>query len=550
MTVAAAVQAPAFTPAHQAKIVGASTLGTLFEWYDFYVYGSLATVIAAHFISGVNETTGFILALAGFAVGFLFRPLGALAFGRIGDRVGRKTTFMITLSIMGLATVVIGLIPDYSAIGIAAFVGLVALRILQGMAVGGEYAGAVTYVCEHAPKDRRGLHVAFLPASAMSGLLLSLMVIAAVRAAVGADAFAAWGWRLPFLVSAPLLAISVWVRLKLHESPVFQELKAAGEISKAPLAESFLRWRNLRLVLIALVAMAGQAVTFYGATFYSLYFLQKAAKVDTLEASLLVGAALAVGALICLATGWLSDRVGRKPVLLCGFAAAALLFIPLFQALAPAANPALAQALVASPIIVTADRATCSPQFDPLGRNRFEGASCDIAVSFLTDAGASYALRDAHSGEPANIQAGAVSIAAPDPRLLPADALRPAIAAFRSRARTLLARAGYGTAEPADINPALTVALLALLMGIAALVTVPIHTILPELFPARVRYSSLALPQNVGNGVFGGFLPAVAFAIVAATGDIYAGLWYPVAIAATAFIICLLFLPETRGRAV
>ena len=382
MTTSARPTATAIKPPSQITVIGASALGTMFEWYDFFLYGALATFIAAHFFSAVNATTGFIFALAGFAVGFLVRPLGALLFGRIGDMVGRKTTFLITLTIMGVATVLFGLIPDYAAIGIAAPIVLVVLRILQGLAVGGEYAGAITYVSEHAPEGHRGFCTAFLPASGICGLLLSLIVIASVRAAMGAEAFADWGRRIPFIVSAPLLAISLWIRLKLHESPVFERLKADGATSKAPLTESFLRWKNLRLVLIALAAVAGQAVVFYTSTFYALFFLEKAAKLDTLETSLLLAVALAFGALIFVCVGWLSDKVGRKPLILCGFASAGLLFIPLFGALLSAANPALGRAEASAPIIVRADLNTCSLQFDPVGRNSFESTSCDIALSF------------------------------------------------------------------------------------------------------------------------------------------------------------------------
>jgi hypothetical protein len=530
-------------------VVGASSLGTLFEWYDFFVYGALATYIAAHFFSAVNPTTGFIFTLAGFAVGFVVRPLGALIFGRVGDMFGRKVTFLITLTMMGLATVFIGLIPGYAAIGIAAPISLVTLRILQGLAVGGEYAGGITYVAEHAPDGRCGFHISFLVSGAMSGLLLSLMVSAAVRVLMGAEAFADWGWRVPFILSAPLLAISLWIRLKLHESPVFEQLKADGATSKAPLAESFLRWANLKRVLIATAAVAGQGVIFYTSSFYALFFLQKAAKLDTLAASLMVGVALAFSALIALLVGQFSDRVGRKPLMLLSFAAAALLYFPLFGALLSAANPELAHAQTEVPITVRADRASCALQFDPTGSNNFERTSCDIALSFLAGTGMSYSVLAADVPGSAQIRIGALVIAAPDPGAIPAGELKPAIAAFHTGAKAILAEAGYrDVAKTSKIDYLRTTAILAVLLAFAALASVSVHTMLPELFPAHIRYSSLALPQNIGAGWFGGLLPATAFAIVAATGNIYAGLWYPVIVAAASFVICLLFLPETRGR--
>jgi MFS family permease len=530
-------------------VVVASTLGTLFEWYDFFLYGALATSIAAHFFSAVNPTTGFIFALAGFAVGFLVRPLGALVFGRVGDTVGRKTTFLVTLTIMGLATVGIGLIPGYSTIGIAAPLGLVGLRILQGLAIGGEFAGAITYVSEHAPDDRRGLQTSLLTASSLCGLVLSLLVIASTRAAIGAEAFEDWGWRIPFVGSAVLLAISLWIRLRLHESPVFRQLKADNGLSKAPLAEAFLRWANLKLALIALAATAGQAVIYYTTTFYALYFIQRAAKVEPLDASLLLGVALVAGVALFASVGWLSDRVGRRPLLLCGYGLAALLLFPLFRGLLSAANPALARAHVVAPIVVVATRGSCSLQFDPLGRNRFRGSSCDIASSFLAGAGVSYSVRRSDAADPARLLIGERSIEAPDPAAMSASDLTGAITRFESKAQSLLASAGHGiAADPGAINRPLTIAILIALLAVSALCSAPINIMLAELFPGRIRYSALALPQNVGNGWFGGLLPATAFTIVAATGSIFAGLWYPVAIAAGSFVICGLFLPETKGR--
>jgi predicted MFS family arabinose efflux permease len=525
---------------NRALIVGASTLGTVFEWYDFFLYGALATFIAAHFFSGVNETTGFMFALGGFAVGFLVRPLGALIFGRIGDRVGRKTTFLVTLTLMGLATVLIGLVPGYDAIGIAAPLILLGLRIVQGLAVGGEFAGAITYVAEHAPQGKSGFHTSFIGLSALSGLLVSLLVIAAVRVATGAEDFAEWGWRVPFLLSAPLLFISLWIRLKLGESPVFRRLKESGQTSTAPLVESFLRRENLKRVLVVTVAMAGQAVVFYTTTFYVFFFLQKTAKLDTFQASIIHAVALGFGCLFALGAGWLSDKVGRKPLILAAYAAATLLFFPLFGALFSAANPAMSHAQASVPIVVHAESGTCSFQFDPVGKNSFETTSCDIALSFLAGAGVNYRVRAEHAAKATQIRIGRQSIMAPAPETLSAPERKAAILAFRADAKAMLESSGYR-----DIVD--TASIIALLLVINAL-TVPVLVTTAEIFPASIRYSSLALPQNVGNGWFGGFLPITAFAIVAATGNIYAGLWYPVAITGAAFVICLLFLPETRGR--
>jgi MFS family permease len=535
---------------NSALIVGASALGTMFEWYDFFLYGALASFIARHFFSGVSETTAFILALAAFAVGFVVRPIGALVFGRLGDIVGRKNTFLATLLIMGLSTVLVGVLPGYDAIGIAAPLILVGLRIMQGLAIGGEFGGAIIYVGEHAPESKRGLHTACIPAMAMGGLLLSLFVIMIARTAMAPDAFSDWGWRIPFLISAFLLGISLWIRLKLHESPVFLQMKAAGTTSKAPLAESFLRWENLKSVLAVLFgAVAGQAVVFYTTTFYVLYFLERTARLDGLTATILVGAALAIGAPLVVFFGWLSDRIGRKPVLLGGLALGALLFFPIFTALMNAANPQLAAAIRTSPVSVLADPDDCSVQFDPLGRNSFESTSCDIVKSYLARAGVSYDSRQLEEAGPARIVIGSQSLIAPDPASLPEGERAGAVTAFRARVEAVLGDSGYaGQADPAAINRPRVVAILAALACIAAMCTGSYSGLLVELFPARIRYSALSLPQNIGNGWFGGFLPATAFAIVSATGNVYSGLWYPVIVAGATFVIGVLFLPETRGR--
>jgi MFS family permease len=531
-------------------VIGASALGTMFEWYDFFLYGSLASFIASHFFSGVNENTGFIFALAAFAVGFVVRPIGALVFGRLGDLVGRKNTFLATLVIMGLSTVLVGVLPGYDAIGIAAPAILVGLRIMQGLALGGEFGGAITYVAEHAPEGKRGLHTACIPATAMAGLLLSLVVIMATRAAMAPDAFSDWGWRLPFLISAFLLGISIWIRLKLHESPVFQQMKAEGTRSMAPLAESFLRWENLKSVLIVLFGgVAGQAVVFYTATFYGLYFLERTARVDGLTATILMGAALTIGAPSVVFFGWLSDRIGRKPLLMGGLALSSLLYFPMFSALMNAANPALAAAIRTSPVVVLAGRDDCSVQFDPLGRNRFESTSCDIVKSFLASSGVSYDSAQLDDPGPARVIIGEQSLSAPDPASLPEGERVRAKTAFQARVQAALIDHGYaGNADPAAINRPLVVAILAALVCLAAMCSGPISVVLAELFPARIRYSALSLPQNFGNGWFGGFLPATAFAIVAATGNVYSGLWYPVIVAGVTFVVGILFLPETRGR--
>jgi MFS family permease len=532
------------------RVIVASALGTLFEWYDFYLYGALASTFAVHFFSAVNATTAFIFALATFSVGFIVRPVGALVFGRLGDLVGRKVTFLVTLGIMGLSTFLVGVLPDYAAIGIAAPLLLVTLRILQGLAIGGEFSGAIVYVAEHAPAGRRGLHTGCIPAMAMCGLLLSLAVIAATRAAMPAEAFAAWGWRVPFLVSVALLAISMWIRLSLHESPVFRDLKERQALSRAPVAETLLEGRHLRLVLAALFGgVVGQAVLFYVATFYAYFFLEKVARVDGMTASLLTGAALMIGAPLCAAAGWLSDRVGRKPPLLAAVALAALRYFPLFGALLSAANPALSQARTEAPVVVRAARGDCSLQFDPLGRRSFDAKSCDVVSSYLARANVSYTTETRAGDGPARLEVGATEILAPDAAALAGPGRAGAIAGFQARARAALDAAGYGAeADPARTDRPRVVAILVALLALAALASGSYAALLVELFPARIRYTALSFPQNFGNGWFGGLLPAIAFTIVAATGNVFAGLWYPVAVCVISFVVALFALPETRGR--
>ncbi|HYJ52302.1 MAG TPA: MFS transporter [Allosphingosinicella sp.] len=524
-------------------VIAASSLGTIFEWYDFYLYGLLAAIISAQFFSGVNETTGFIFALAAFAAGFAVRPFGALLFGRIGDLVGRKNTFLVTMAIMGLSTFAVGLLPSYASAGVAAPVLLVALRLLQGLALGGEYGGAATYVAEHAPAHRRGLYTSFIQTTATLGLFAALLVVIGIRTWLGETEFAAWGWRLPFLVSILLLAVSLWIRMKLEESPVFRRMKAEGKGSKAPLTEAFARWGNARIVLIALFgAVAGQAVVWYAGQFYALFFLERMLRVDGATANILVAIALALATPFFLVFGWLSDRIGRKKIILAGCALAALTYFPLFDALSRAANPALYAASAAAPVRVAADPGACSVQFDPIGRNKFDRRSCDIVKAFLARSGVAYANVAAPADSAARLEIGAVTLTAPKGG---ADAVK----AFQDQARAALNAAGYPErADPGAIDKPLVVLILFVLVLYVTMVYGPIAALLVELFPTRIRYSSMSLPYHIGNGWFGGFLPTTAFAMVAATGDIYYGLWYPIVVAGLTVLIGLFFLPETFRR--
>jgi MFS family permease len=538
------------TPRRRALVIGASSLGTVFEWYDFYLYGLLATIISAKFFSGVNETTGFIFALGAFAAGFAVRPFGALLFGRIGDMVGRKYTFLVTMGIMGLSTFAVGLLPSYASIGVAAPIILVLLRLLQGLALGGEYGGAATYVAEHAPEGRRGLYTSFIQTTATLGLFAALLVVIACRTTLGETAFADWGWRLPFLVSILLLGVSLWIRMQLEESPVFQRMKEEGTTSKAPLREAFGKWSNLRLVLIALFgAVAGQAVVWYAGQFYVLFFLEKTLKVDGATANILAATALAIATPGFVLFGWLSDKIGRKPIILLGCALAALTYFPLFGALTRAANPNLYEAQLSAPVTVAADPGECSFQFDPVGRNKFDASSCDIAKTYLAKAGIPYDNVAVDRATVASVRVGDTVVESVDPRVVDGEMKKAAIAAFQGRITTALGEAGYpAKADPAAMNRPMVVAILTLLVLFVTMVYGPIAALLVELFPARIRYSSMSLPYHIGNGWFGGFLPTTAFAIVAATGNIYSGLWYPVGVAAFTVLIGLLLLPETRDR--
>ena len=531
-------------------VIGASSLGTVFEWYDFYLYGLLATIISAQFFSGVNDTTGFIFALAAFAAGFAVRPFGALVFGRLGDLVGRKYTFLITMSIMGGATFAVGLLPNYAAAGVAAPIMLVVLRLLQGLALGGEYGGAATYIAEHAPHGKRGLFTSWIQTTATLGLFAALLVVIGTRTLVGEDAFKVWGWRIPFLVSVLLLAISLWIRMQLAESPVFLKMKGTGGASKAPLTEAFARWGNLKIVIICLLgAVMGQAVVWYTGQFYALFFLERMLRVDGATTNILTAIALVLATPGFIFFGWLSDKIGRKPIILAGCLLALLTYFPLFEALTRYANPALYAAQASSPVTVIADPAQCSFQFDPIGKNKFDSTSCDIAKSFLAKAGVSYRRVDAPAGTVAHIRSGATTLTAPDPKVVTGAERKAAIAAFQKETKAALSAVGYpDKADPATINKPMVVLILFILVLYVTMVYGPIAALLVELFPTRIRYSAMSLPYHIGNGWFGGFLPTTAFAMVAATGDIYYGLWYPIVVAGATLIVGLFLLPETFKR--
>ncbi len=531
-------------------VIAASSLGTVFEWYDFYLYGLLATYITAQFFSGVNETTGFILALAAFAAGFIVRPFGALVFGRLGDLVGRKYTFLVTMGIMGLSTFLVGMLPSYASIGVAAPLLLVGLRLLQGLALGGEYGGAATYVAEHAPNHKRGLYTSWIQTTATLGLFAALLVVIGTRAAIGEDAFKEWGWRVPFLVSIILLAVSMWIRMQLQESPVFQKMKEEGTASKKPLTEAFANWGNLKYVIFALFgAVAGQAVVWYTGQFYALFFLEKMLKVDGMTTNVLIAIALVMATPFFVFFGWLSDKIGRKPIILAACAVAALTYFPAFKALTQAANPALAAAQESAPITVHTNNADCSVQFDPIGKNKFDSKSCDIAKSFLAKGGYSYSKVSVAPGTVATITVGDKVLTAPDPAKVTGDAKKAAIEGFQKDVKAALAAAGYPEkADPAQMNKPKVVAILFYLVLLVTAAYGPIAAMLVELFPTRIRYTSMSLPYHIGNGWFGGLLPTISFAMVAASGDIYYGLWYPIIIAALTVVIGLFFLPETFRR--
>ncbi|KQM31964.1 MFS transporter [Agrobacterium cavarae] len=602
------------------KVIFASSLGTVFEWYDFYLYGSLAIYIGANFFSQYPETTRNIFALLAFAAGFLVRPFGALVFGRLGDIVGRKYTFLITILIMGFSTFVVGILPGAAQIGIAAPIILILLRMLQGLALGGEYGGAATYVAEHAPNGRRGYYTSWIQTTATLGLFLSLVVILGVQFSLGKEAFAAWGWRIPFLLSVILLGVSVWIRLKMNESPAFKKMKEEGKTSKAPLSEAFGQWKNAKIAIIALLgAVVGQAVVWYTGQFYALFFLQSILKVDGQSANIMVACALLLGTGFFVLFGWLSDKVGRKPIIMAGLVLAMLTYFPLFKALTWAGNPALAEAQATVRATVTAAPGDCKFQFNPTGTAKFT-TSCDIATSFLTRNSVPYDVVEGPAGQPATVKIGNTTVNSYDAVAAGADAAAKD-RAFQKQINIALHDGGYPlvrgaaqvpaakldafvaanpelalnadairatpsktvpvdklvtdklltpaeangatdmavytvpgggafsmVADPAAVNWVVIIAVLTVLVIYVTMVYGPIAALLVELFPTRIRYSGMSLPYHIGNGWFGGLLPATAFAMSAAKGDIYYGLWYPIVFAGITLVIGLLFLPETKDR--
>ncbi|MBB2918788.1 MULTISPECIES: MFS transporter [Cupriavidus] len=537
--------------AEERKVIFASSLGTVFEWYDFYLYGSLAAIIAKQFFAGLDPTSAFIFALLAFAAGFIVRPFGALVFGRLGDMIGRKYTFLVTILIMGVSTFIVGLLPGYATIGWAAPIILIALRMLQGLALGGEYGGAATYVAEHAPHGKRGAYTSWIQTTATLGLFLSLIVILLCREATGPN-FEVWGWRIPFLLSILLLGVSVYIRLSMNESPAFQRMKAEGKTSKAPLTESFGQWRNLKIVILALLGLtAGQAVVWYTGQFYALFFLTQVLKVDAKTANLLIAGALVIGTPFFIFFGALSDKIGRKWIIMAGCALAVLTYFPLFKALTHYANPALERAQQSAQIVVTADPKQCSFQGSPIAREIDFRSSCDIAKRTLAQASASYEVVEAPAGTVASVKIGDKEIKAFDAKLVNGhsfdDASKQQIAAFKKEVGSSMAAAGYPTkADPAQMNTIMVLVILVILVIYVTMVYGPIAAMLVELFPTRIRYTSMSLPYHIGNGWFGGLLPTISFALVAQNGNIYYGLWYPIIIAALTFVIGALFIRETK----
>ncbi len=528
------------------KVVFASSLGTIFEWYDFYLFGVMAAIIGRQFFAPLDESTRVIFTLLAFAAGFAVRPFGALVFGRLGDLVGRKYTFLVTILIMGLSTFIVGVIPTYASIGIAAPIILIALRLLQGLALGGEYGGAATYVAEHAPQGRRGYYTSFIQTTATIGLMLALLVILGTRTVIGEAGFADWGWRIPYLVSIALLAVSVWIRLSMNESPAFKKMKDEGKHSKAPLTESFGQWKNLKIVILALVGLtAGQAVVWYTGQFYALFFLERMVKVDPATANILIAVSLILGTPFFILFGWLSDKIGRKPIIMAGCLIAILTYFPLFKGLVQYGNPDLEAALEKTPITVVADPSQCSFQFNPTGTAKFT-TSCDTAKAYLAAAGLNYKNEAGPAGSVAQVKFGDKPVAGYDAKA--ANAKEEA-ARFKKEMDGSVKEAGYPVkADPAKVNKPMLILILTIMVIYVTMVYGPIAAMLVELFPTRIRYTSMSLPYHIGNGWFGGFLPATSFAIVAAQGDIYSGLWYPIIIAGATFVIGMLFVKETKDR--
>ena len=520
----------------QRLVIFASSLGTVFEWYDFYIYGTLAVFLAKYFFSNVPANVAFIFTLLAFAAGFAVRPFGALIFGRLGDKIGRKYTFLVTMSLMGVGTFLIGLLPGYATWGILAPVVLILFRLIQGLALGGEYGGAAIYVAEYAPPNKRGFYTSWIQTTATLGLFMAILIILGIRTWMGEAAFGDWGWRIPFLLSAILLAVSIWIRLKLSESPLFQKMVAEGRQSKRPLSEAFGQWNNAKIALLALFgATAGEAVVWYGGQFYALFFLTQTIKVPGVTAQIMIAVALALGTPCFILFGWLSDKIGRKPIMLAGFALAVVTYFPIFEGITHFANPKLEHALATAPVTVTADPAKCSFQFKATGTEKFT-TPCDVIKAALVGLSVNYDNVAAPPGAVASVKIGDQTIAGDSP-----DAAKTIAAAIKAH--------GYPAgADPNDINYVMTVILLAILVVYVTMVYGPIAALLVELFPTRIRYSGLSLPYHIGNGWFGGFLPATVFAIVAATGNIYSGLWYPIGVAALSFVVGIIFLPETKDR--
>ncbi len=534
-----------FTKEERLVVVG-SSLGTVFEWYDFYLYGSLAAIIAKQFFAGTDPNTAFIFALLAFAAGFIVRPFGAILFGRLGDLVGRKHTFLVTIVIMGFATFLVGVLPTYAQVGVIAPIALISLRILQGLALGGEYGGAATYVAEHAPADRRGYFTSFIQTTATLGLFLSLLVILGIRTYLGEEQFADWGWRIPFLLSAILLGISVWIRLAMNESPVFARMKKQGKGSKAPLTESFAEWKNAKIVILALLGLtAGQAVVWYTGQFYALFFLTQTLKVDSATANILIAISLVIGTPFFIVFGIMSDNIGRKKIIMAGCLLAAITYFPLFKGLTHYANPKLEAAINSAPVVVTADPNDCQFQFNPTGTKSFT-SSCDIAKASLARRSVNYTNADAPAGTTASIKIGDKVIQSYDAKKV-ADP-KAAAADFTAKFTEAVNAAGYpAKADPEEINKPMVLAILVILVIYVTMVYGPIAAMLVEMFPTRIRYTSMSLPYHIGNGWFGGLLPTTAFAMVALKGDVYYGLWYPIIVALGTFVIGTFFITEERN---